>query len=161
VNPFDKLKKYLIEHDVLYKEFHHAPVRTSEEAAALRPNYTLSQGAKALIIEAKYSNSEKKYCMFVLPADKRINSKKIKKILHCKSISFASEAEVVKITYGILPGGVHPFGNLFNLPVYTDPLLGENEEIIFNAGDRSISVALKYRNFVDLVKPVLVSFIQN
>jgi len=161
MKPFDQLKNFLIKHDVSYKEFHHDPVRTSEEAAALRPDYTLSQGAKALIIEAKFSHGETKFVMFVLPADKRIDSKKVKKILACKSISFASEADVIKITGGVQPGGIPPFGNLFHLSLYVDPLLGKNDEIVFNAGDKSISIAMKFEDYKEAVRPISVSFIKN
>lgn len=45
------IESLLQEHDILYKKFEHEPVRTSEEAAAARPEYNLSQGAKALICQ--------------------------------------------------------------------------------------------------------------
>ena len=52
-----KIRNLLDEVGIVYKTFEHAPVRTSEEASALRPEYTLHQGAKALIVKAKRMGS--------------------------------------------------------------------------------------------------------
>lgn len=156
----EKIKSLLEQNDIGYKEYHHKPVRTSEEADELRPDYTLAQGAKALIIKAKIGN-KRSFVMLVLPADRKIHSKSVRRMLKCKSFSFASEEEVIDVTDGVLPGGVPPFGNLFGLEVYVDKALSENKEIIFNAGDRSISIAMKYYDYERLIKPNLDDFADN
>ena len=69
--------------------------------------------------------------MIVLPGAARFDSKKARDILNAKDIRFASEEEVENITNGVKSGGVPPFGNLFNIPVYVDQSLLENEKIIF------------------------------
>jgi Ala-tRNA(Pro) deacylase len=46
-----------------------------------------------------------------------------------------------------------PFGNLYNLPVYVDYILTDNEEIVFNAGTHIDTIRMKYRDFVRLVQP--------
>jgi prolyl-tRNA editing enzyme YbaK/EbsC (Cys-tRNA(Pro) deacylase) len=66
---------------------------------------------------------------------------------------------VKEITNGVLPGGVPPLGNLFGLEVYADNGLLGNEKIVFNAGDRSYSVAMRSKDYIDLVKPVIGSFV--
>lgn len=154
----EQIQALLKKHNVAYQEFHHKPVRTSEEAASLRNGYTLSQGAKAIIITAKYSKNDRRYVMLVLPGDKRINGKKVRKVIGAKSFSFATEEEVLKVTGGVLPGGVPPFGNIFDIPVYVDESLGENQRIVFNAGDRSYSIGMNYSDFVNIVNPILTSF---
>ena len=153
-----RLLKFLKDSSISYEKFRHEPVRTSEEAQALRSGYTLAQGAKAIIIRAKFRDG-RKFFMLVLPGDKRFDSKKVKKLLKCKSFSFANKDEVLDITSGVLPGGVPPFGNLFNVPVFVDKTLGLNEKIVFNAGDRSVSVAMYYEDYVALVIPQIVDII--
>lgn len=155
----ENIRKLLENNNIQFKEFKHKPVRTSEEADSIRPEYSSSQGAKALILSVKYSKDNRKMIMVVLPGDKRIDSKKLRKLLSCQSFSFASEDEVVKVTNGVLPGGVPPFGNLFGLKVYVDPSLSENEEIIFNAGDRSVSIAMKYTDYENLVNPEIIEIV--
>jgi Ala-tRNA(Pro) deacylase len=144
----------LRQHNCWFEEFEHEPVRTSDEAAALRDGYTLQQGAKAIIIRAKISNEGKKFVMLVMPADQKFDNTKVKQVLGAKDIRFATEDEVSEITGGIKPGGVPPFGNLFGLRLISDNLLyeNENEKIIFNAG-RTTSIAMKSADYKTLVKP--------
>jgi len=149
----------LSEHKIWHETFTHEPVRTSEEAANLRDEYTLKQGAKAILVRAKISNAEKRFVMLVMPGDVRFDSDKVKKLLGAKNLRFATEQEVFGITNGVLPGGVPPFGNLFDLEVFVDPLLLEHEKIIFNAGDRSFSIAIQSEDYVKLVGPKIVTIV--
>lgn len=142
----------LRQHDCWFEEFEHEPVRTSEEAAALRDGYTLRQGAKAIIIRAKIPGEGKKFFMLVIPGNQKFDSTKVKQLLHSRDIRFATEDEVAEITDGIKPGGVPPFGNLFGLEIISDALLYENEKIIFNAG-RTTSIAMKSADYKKLVRP--------
>jgi Ala-tRNA(Pro) deacylase len=146
----------LHEHDVWVESFEHEHVRTSEEAAALRPGYTLAQGAKAIIIRAKIPNEGKRFIMLVMPGNKKFDSSKVKQVLGSKDIRFATEDEIAEITSGVKPGGVPPFGDLFKLEVISDPSLYENEKIIFNAG-RNVSIAMMSRDYKELVKPKLAA----
>jgi len=145
-------------HNYWYETFEHEPVRTSEEAAVLRPGYTLQQGAKAIIVRAKVSGEGKKFVMLVMPADRRFDGTKAKAILHSKDLRFATEEEVESITDGVKPGGVPPFGNLFGLSVLTDPTLYKNEKIIFNAG-RTCSIAIKSTDYKQLATPLVAEIV--
>jgi len=136
--------------------FEHEPVTTSEEAAKVRTGYTLHQGAKALIIRVKKSESDKKFIMLVVPADLKFDGKKVKEVFDAKDIRFATREEISELTNGVQIGGVPPFGNLFNLEVVADQKLFENEKIIFNAGDRCFSIAMKSEDYKKLVNPRVV-----
>lgn len=140
-----------------FETFEHQPVSTSEEAAKIRTGYSLHQGAKAMIVRLKISESNRKFVMLVLPADLRFDNTKVKDIFSAKDIRFATEEEVSVITKGVQPGGVPPFGNLFGLEVIVDPKLLENEKIVFNAGDRCFSVAMKSQDYKILVNPEILS----
>ncbi|HEY9583207.1 MAG TPA: YbaK/EbsC family protein [Candidatus Paceibacterota bacterium] len=150
-----EITKLLAQHNVLFKTFEHAPVSTSEEAARLRPEYSLHQGAKALIVKTK----PKGFLMLVVPGDMRFNESKVRLALDIREIRFAKESEVSEITGGVQVGGVPPFGNLFNLPVYVDKSVLENEEIIFNAGDRAYSIAMKSADYKNIVNPNVVEIV--
>lgn len=142
-----------------FEIFEHKEVRTSEEAAKVRTGYSLNQGAKAIIIREKLTGGEKKFVMLVMPADKRFDNEKTKSCLNSKDIRFATPEEISSLTEGILPGGVPPFGNLFNLEVIADPTLFDNEKIIFNAGDRRFSIAMKSVDYRKIVNPKIISII--
>lgn len=168
----EKIAALLREHGVWFMTFEHEPVRTSEEAAAIRPDYTLAQGAKALIVKVKRRDVSHRspasdlapriisphstiddFIMVVVPGDKKFDTKKLKTAFGFSDLRFATEAEVGEITGGVQPGGVPPFGNIFGLTVYADEGVFQNEKIIFNAGDRAFSIGMYARDFYDLVKP--------
>lgn len=136
-----------------FKTFEHEPVRTSEEAARVRTGYTLHQGAKAIIIRAKNNETDKRFVMLVFPADLKFDNEKVKNILNVKDIRFATPEEIANLTGGIEIGGVPPFGNLFGLEVICDKILFENEKIVFNAGDRRFSIAMKSEDYKKLITP--------
>ncbi len=142
-----------------FETFEHESVRTSEEAARVRTGYTIDQGAKALIVRVKHPEHGKQFVMFVLPGSARFDSAKVKTLFGFSDLRFATEAEVAEITGGVLPGGVPPLGTLFGIPVYADTTLLRNERIIFNAGDRQFSVAMRGVDYTRLVQPQVGSFI--
>ena len=59
---------------------------------------------------------------------------------------------------GLTPGSIPPFGSLFGLPTFCDERLGENEVINFNAGDHSVSVSMRYADYVLVEKLELGKF---
>lgn len=136
-----------------FESFAHQPVRTSEEAALVRTGYSLSQGAKALIVRIKRPNQEKEFVMLVMSGDQKFDKFKVKQALQSKDLRFATEEEVLIITDGVQLGGVPPFGNLFGLQVIADQALFNHEVIIFNAGDKKFSVAMKSADYRRLVQP--------
>lgn len=155
----DNILSLLKNHSVWFETFEHDPVRTSQEAANIRDGYTLHQGAKALIVRIKMTNTDKKFVMLVLPGDARFNKEKVCSIFHAKDVRFATVEEVLKVTDGVQPGGVPPFGQLFNLEVFVDPTLIQNEKIVFNAGDKCFSVGMYSKDYVDIVKPSITEII--
>lgn len=145
---FERIIERLDREGVPHEVSRHAPVFTSEEAAAVR-GVSLSSGAKALVMRAGEA-----FVMCVVPADRKLDSKKLKQFRGVKSLRFASKEEVLELT-GLLPGSIPPFGSLFNLPTLMDPGLGLNETITFNAGDHAISVFMKFTAYVTTENPVI------
>lgn len=152
----DQIKNLLEKHNCWYETFGHQPVRTSEQAAKIRTGYSVDQGAKALIL---YTDDQERFVMLVLPGDKRFDNNKVRSFLEVSHLRFATPKEVEQITGGVIVGGVPPFGNLFDLEVIVDPSLFENEKIIFNAGDRRYSIAMKSKDYRKLVKPKVVEIV--
>ncbi|MBI5127442.1 hypothetical protein HZA76_03215 [Candidatus Roizmanbacteria bacterium] len=149
----DKIKDLLNKNNLWFETFEHEAVRTSEEAAKTRPGYSLKQGAKAMIVRVKNNESDKKFVMLVFPADLRFDNNKVKTTLRVKDIRFATPDEINKVTSGVEIGGVPPFGNFFNVEMIVDPKLFENEKIVFNAGDRRYSIAIKSEDYKKVVNP--------
>jgi prolyl-tRNA editing enzyme YbaK/EbsC (Cys-tRNA(Pro) deacylase) len=151
----EKIKSLLVENSVEFESFEHAPVRTSEEAAKIRPGYGLEHGAKTIIVRAKEPGKGKKFVMLVFPGNKKFDVGKIKQNLGLVDIRFATEQEVAEITGGVLPGGVPPFGNLFNLEIFVDKTLFNNRKMVFNAGDRCYSIGMSSADYRRVIDPTV------
>ncbi len=132
---FERLCALLDSKAVAYSVLRHAPVFTSEEAAAVRGT-ALASGAKALVCKA-----DERFVMIVLPADRKLNSKAVRANAGVKSLRFATREEVETLT-GLTPGSIPPFGSLFALETWCDELLTEQPQINFNAGDHAISISV-------------------
>jgi Ala-tRNA(Pro) deacylase len=145
--------------DCSYESFEHEPVRTSVEAAATRPGYSLSQGAKAIICSAK-GRSGDRFIMLVFPADRKFDSRSVRTALDLSGFRFATEEEIASLTGGVVPGAVPPFGNLFGLEVLADTSLFDNERIVFNAGDQRFSIAMRSDDFRALVQPRVADIVK-
>lgn len=158
-----KIRELLDVQNVPYEFYEHEAARTSEEAAAVRPEFSLAQGAKALIVRIKKrgvpKEEEKEFVQVVVPGDAKYDSKKVREALNAKDIRFATEDEVADITNGIQPGGIPPFGNLFGVRVLVAQSLYENEEIIFSAGDRRCSIAIASTDHQQVVEPLVAAII--
>jgi Ala-tRNA(Pro) deacylase len=143
---FERLRDHLERAGVAFTVLEHEPVFTSEQAAAVRGT-PLSSGAKALVMKAG-----ERFVMLVLPADRKLDSRKAKTGLAVKALRFASKEEVEQLT-GLQPGSIPPFGSLFGLPTYCEPALAENPSINFNAGDHAISIQMSHADYSAVEKP--------
>jgi Ala-tRNA(Pro) deacylase len=149
---FEKIIQQLDQSGVEYNLTEHEPVRTSEEAAKIR-GVDIKTGAKAMVIKAKEN-----YFLIVLPADQRLNWRKVEKILGVKHLRFATEEEAEKVT-SVKMGAVPPFGNILGLPTYFEETLFHNEVVNFNPGSKTHSISIKSSDLKKLVEPSVVSII--
>jgi Ala-tRNA(Pro) deacylase len=148
---FERLKAFLDEHKISYEYKEHEEVRTSEEAAKARGE-DIKIGAKAMILKC-----DDRFIMFVLSSAKKIDSKKIKRLLNVDSLRFATPEEVLRLT-GCIPGAVPPFANLFGLDLIVDKSILENDHMAFNAGERTKSFKILRHNYFELLNPRVEDF---
>jgi len=145
---FDQVSRLMTAKSIGFDVIRHHPVFTSEEAAAARGT-PLASGAKALICKA-----DEQFLMIVLPADRKLASKAVRKSAGIKSLRFASREEVEQLT-GLTPGSIPPFGSLFGLATWCDERLAEHTRINFNAGDHAISISMTYADYIAAEQPKL------
>lgn len=143
---FNKIKQLLDDNKISYQKYNHPPTKTSEESAKYR-GVSLKIGAKAILLKDK-----KGFLIAVVPADRRLDSKKLKKVLQSKKLRFSTEEELKELT-GCDKGSLPPFGSFFNLKIIADKALFEEEEIAFNAGSLENSIKMKTKDYTDLVNP--------
>jgi Ala-tRNA(Pro) deacylase len=147
---YEKIINILKENNISYESFTHEAVRTSEEAAKVR-NTSLKEGAKALVMIADGIP-----VLIIVPGDTKADTDKIKNIYKYNKLKMSSIEEAQRLS-GAQVGGVPPFGNLFEIPVkmLCAKELLENEFISFNAGEKTISIRMKSKEWFELVNPDL------
>jgi len=147
-----KLKDYLEKNQVRYEVGYHERIYTSQEIAAAMhvPGKEL---AKVVMVKA-----DGKMVMLVLPASYRVDTKKLKKVLQCKRLGIAKEKNFEELFPDCEVGAMPPFGNLYNLEVWVDQVLAEDELIVFRAGSHVETLKIKYNDYARLVNPKVGDF---
>ncbi|MGH7200735.1 MAG: YbaK/EbsC family protein [Planctomycetaceae bacterium] len=139
-------------HGVAHREIEHAPTRTSEESAQARGE-ELRTGGKALVMKA-----DDAYSLFVLPADRKIDSAAVRRELDARKLRFASREELHELT-GLPPGSVPPFGRpVLPFDLFCDESLRKNDRIAFNAGSLTVSHVLSIDDYLRLAGPRFFRF---
>ena len=148
----DRLEAYLRENKVPFQVQHHAQAFTAQEIAASEhvPGKML---AKVVMVFA-----EGKMVMLALPATHRVDLTKAGRVLGAKDVRLAREDEFAAAFPDCEVGAMPPFGNLYDLPVYIDKALAEDETIVFNAGTHTDTISLKYTDYERLAKPTVADF---
>ena len=141
------IRKLLEANSVPFREVHHEPTPTSEESAKARGE-DLSTGGKALLMK-----TADEFRLFVLPADLRVDSGRIRKQLGVKKMRFATKEELLELT-GLVPGSVPPFGEpILPFGLYVDSRIRDNERIAFNAGSLTDSIIMSAADYLRLANP--------
>jgi Ala-tRNA(Pro) deacylase len=97
-----------------------------------------------------------KLAMAVLPASDSVDLDLLKQSTGAKEVRLATEWEFKDRFPDCEIGAMPPFGNLYEMEVFVSPRLAEDEMIAFNAGSHTELVQLAYKDFAELVSPVLI-----
>ncbi|MBP9758971.1 aspartate--tRNA(Asn) ligase [Candidatus Dojkabacteria bacterium] len=142
------LKANNMEYDFLK----HEPTPTSQDSAKVRGT-KMSEGIKAIILRGK--NSKKNY-QFNVSANMKLDLKKVKEIVG-EACEF-EDPEIIKKRYGIVIGGVPPFGNLMGIETYFDKEIAKEKRSAFNCGMQEESIVMKSADLTTLVNPKIADF---
>ena len=150
--PARRLKDFLDEQGVKYVTIGHSPAFTAQEIAATA-HISGKEVAKTVMVKI-----EGTMAMAVLPASSPVDFKLLRDAAGAKKVELASEDEFGDLFPECEVGAMPPFGNLYDLAVYADEQLAEDEEIAFNAGSHKELVKLAYADFARLVEPKVAAF---
>jgi len=148
----DRLENYLRENAVSFEVQYHPRVITAQEVAATEhvPGKML---AKTVMVLA-----DGEMVMLALPAPYRVDLEKTGEFLGAKEVRLAEEKEFENEFPDCEVGAMPPFGNLYDLPVYADESLADDETIFFRAGTHTDTISVRYADFHRLVQPTVVKF---
>ena len=153
MTPLQNVTSYLDAYRISYEIIHHKRDYTSQRTAA--DTHTPGKAfAKTVIVVV-----DGKFCMFVLPAPRKVDLEKVKRELNAKSARLAAESEFSGICTGCEVGATPPLGALYKLPVYVSRELTEDPLITFNAGTHEDAVRMRYSDYEKLIHPVVINFV--
>ncbi|MFO7893662.1 MAG: YbaK/EbsC family protein [Longimicrobiales bacterium] len=147
--PVEKLKQFLEENGVDYETVAHPEAYTAQEAAAAA-HIRGKEIAKTVMVKVDGAMA-----MVVLPATLQVDLERVEDVTGAGSVQLAGEDEFKDLFPTCEPGAMPPFGNLWDLPVFVDRHLREDEQIAFPAGSHHELVRMPYAEFERLVDPVV------
>lgn len=144
-----KLRDFLDSHKVKYLVISHSLAYTAQGVAALT-HVSGKKLAKTVIVKV-----DDVLAMAVVPASFHVDMDRLRILTGAKIVELASEREFKDAFPDCETGAMPPFGNLYDMPVYADASLAENEEITFSAGTHRELVRMNWDDMARLVKPVV------
>jgi prolyl-tRNA editing enzyme YbaK/EbsC (Cys-tRNA(Pro) deacylase) len=136
-----QIRELLTAEGIAFREVHHEPTYTSEESARARGE-ELKTGGKALLLRG-----DDTFALFVLPADRKVDSGTIRRELGWRKLRFATREELQELT-GLVPGSVPPFGQpVLPFSLFVDAGILENSRIAFNAGSLTDSIIMSVADY--------------
>lgn len=145
----EKLKDFLEENEVRYDTLTHSEAYTAQEAAAAAH---VPGKAVAKVVMVKVDGD---MAMVVLPATFQVSLERLEHVTGAGHVELAGEDEFRGLFPTCEPGAMPPFGNLWDMQVFVDRHLREDERIAFPAGNHHELVRLAYSDFEALVNPVV------
>jgi nondiscriminating aspartyl-tRNA synthetase len=148
----NEIIRLLKHHAMDFKLLTHKETPTSEDSARERDTKA-EEGIKALILRGK---STKKNYQFNIPAHLKLDMKAVFEQVGEKC-DF-EDPGVIQDRFGLLIGGVPPFGALLNIETFYDSAIFSQKTSAFNCGLRTESIVMQAKDLEILVQPILGSF---
>ena len=151
--PITRLKETLDTNNVRYVTVEHSRAYTAAAIAAM----THTPGkeiAKSVMVIADGA-----LAMVVVPGSKHVDLRALKSALGANEVSLAHEHQFAHVFPDCEVGAMPPLGNLYDVPVYVDESLSEDNEIAFNAGSHRELLRMAYSDYCKLAKPKLVKVV--
>jgi Ala-tRNA(Pro) deacylase len=134
-----------------YRVIEHEPEGHTEVIAQIRGN-RIQQSIKSIVVQIRLNRKENIYCLANVPGDCRIDFAGIKRHFNADSVAFAARDRAQELT-GCVIGAIPPFSFNDQMQVLADPLIQENEEVVFNAGRLDRSIFMRLDDYIRIAKP--------
>ncbi len=150
----EQLRALLDREGADYRVVEHEAEGRTELIAQIRGN-RIEQSIKSIVVQVRLNRKENVYCLVNVPGDCRIDFNGIKNHFSADSAAFASKEKAQALTECAI-GSIPPFSFSDQLQTLADPLIQENEEVVFNAGRLDRSIFMKLADYIRIAKPQIV-----
>ena len=150
----EQLRALLDQEGAVYRVIEHEPEGRTEVIAKIRGN-RIEQSVKSMTLQVRLTRRENIYCLANVPGDCRVDFDGVKNHFNADSVAFAAREKAEALT-GCVIGAIPPFSFNEQLPALVDPLVLENEEIVFNAGRLDRSIMMRLEDYIRIARPQVV-----
>jgi len=147
----ERLRALLDDKGAVYRVIEHEPEGHTEVISKVRGN-RLEQAIKSIVVQVRLNKKENIYCLANVPGDCRVDLDGIKAHYNAISIAIAPREKAQELT-GCVIGSIPPFSFNDHLPVLADPLIRENQEVVFNAGRLDRSIFMNVDDYFRIAEP--------
>ena len=148
-----RVTSYLETHDVRFEVLPHRIDYTAQETAA--DTHTPGRDfAKTILLDMPGGHA-----MAVVPAVYKVDLEKIRQGIGTGQVKLSDEETMSEVCPDCEVGAEPPFGNLYDLPVYVDPMLTQDEYITFNGGTHEEAIRMRYGDWERIVHPTIMDMV--
>ena len=150
----DQLRALLDRKGASYRVIEHEPEGRTEVIAKIRGN-RIEQSIKSMVLQVRLTRKENIYCLANIPGDCRVDFDGVKAYFEADSVAFAKREKAEELT-GCVIGSIPPFSFSDELQLLADPLIRQNEEVVFNAGRLNRSIMMNLEDYIRIAGPQMV-----
>ncbi|MFM8874427.1 MAG: YbaK/EbsC family protein [Anaerolineae bacterium] len=150
----EKLKALLEANGAEFRVIEHEAEGRTEFITKIRGN-RIEQAIKSMVVQVRMSKKENLYALANVPGDCRVDFAGIKVHFNADSVAMAAREKAEELT-GCATGSIPPFSFNDQLILLADPMIKENEEVVFNAGSLERSIFMKMEDYFRIANPQVV-----
>jgi Ala-tRNA(Pro) deacylase len=146
-----QLRALLDREGAAYRVLEHESEGRTEFITKIRGN-RIEQAIKSMVVQVRMTRKENLYYLANVPGDCRVDFDAIKAHFKADSIGMAQREKAEELT-GCVIGSIPPFSFHEKLGLLADPMIRENEEVVFNAGSLERSIFMKMEDYFRIANP--------
>ncbi len=147
----EQLKALLDKEGAIYRVLEHEAEGRTEFITKIRGN-RIEQAIKSMVVQVRMSKKENLYYLANVPGDCRVDFDSIKAHFNADGIGMAPREKAEALT-GCVIGSIPLFSFNEKLGLLADPMIRENEEVVFNAGSLERSIFMKMEDYFRIANP--------
>lgn len=146
------IRDFLDQRRIDFRVVTHPTAYTAQEEAAVT-HVPGREWAKTVVCFA-----DNEPILAVLPAHYSVDFERLRAAAAASRIRLANETEMVALYPGCEAGAMPPLGPLYGQRVFVDASLGNDLEIVFNAGTHVDAIRMRYDAFVAVTGASVATF---
>lgn len=144
----ERVRTFLEQHSIEYSAETH-PRAVDSQRLAQQEHVSGWKIAKPVLL----ATEDDTLVMFVIPGPAKVDLERAAAVVG-STVRLAREEEFSDVFSDCEPGAEPPFGNLYGIEVHVDPILQEDDELVFRAGTHDTALRIRTDDYLEVVHHV-------